>query len=1681
VKPQFLRRCLVLPTATIFLLLIGLFHLQAKEIHLRNELIQPAHKSQAIANAALAATTSSPGLLLVQFEGPLSVENRRQLAELGVSLLRYVPDDTFVVRLQGSSAEAVKSLSYVSWVGAYKPEHKIHANLSARSKVSSASSQPSEPLGVSVLLVPRPTSAEIQSVRNLMASVQQESTLRSGSVIRGRVDPGQLDSLIQSETVLWVEPAPRMKLVDEVSSKLVAGDGGPNKLLAQSLGYDGRGVAVAVADSGLDNGDAASMHPDLLGRTPTFFYYGSLTDAADEHSHGTHVSGIVAGNGATGEMDENGALYGLGVAPGASIIAQRIFDGLGGYEAPPSYEKLTRDATRAGAVIGSNSWGDDTQGRYDISAMEFDELVRDADALTLGDQQYVLEFSAGNAGPGSRTIGSPAVGKNVIATGASENDRLDLFIYADGTDTMADFSSRGPCEDGRIKPDVVAPGTWIASLQSASATDQFAWSPIDDYYQYQGGTSQAGPHAAGAAAVFVQYYRETHGNNTPSPALVKAALINTARDLDDAFGTGPVPNMDEGWGALDLPVLFDPERTCIFIDQTSLLTNGQVFERQVLIANPDQPLKITLTYTDEPGFPGAIPALVNDLDLELVGPDGTVYRGNQFQNGESIPNAAAGDRVNNVEAVHLARPRSGQYTVRVRGFKIVQDAREDTPAIDQDFALVISGAEAKHGTGYIYMDRSAYTAPDAIYLTVVDTDLAGNTSASVTVKSSSETSAEAITLASASPLGVFTGVVATAIGPAVQDGRLQVTHGDSIDATYLDQSASQNRFASAHSDLMPPVLSNVADQSSFGTTRITWATDEPATSIVRVGPDRLPSSFTQSYTNLDLVSAHSVSVSDLIPGRTYYYFVVSEDEAHNSATNNNNGNFYSVIVATNAPILLVDEYQDTLGLGVPPLSGYTDALNGVGLAYDIWDAAGPGAPPLATLQAYRAVIYRVPELEGAWAPEERSAVSNYLSSGGSVFLSSMEVLSRLTEASGADFIQNVLQVQSFLTDETGSAGAPVALGLPWDRIGSGLQFNNDYSAYEEAWSFLIEFGGLPSADLSDAITPTTNAVPIFQNDSDQIIGLRWQGSSPDSGRLVFLSFPLDAVPLNGGANDRINLLRNALTFLIPAAPGLGTLTLDSPSYTVPARANLELGDTTAAGSGQISLKITSTSDADGILVTLPETARKGLFTGTFDTVEVSAPLASGKLRAKNDDTIRVAYTNEVSGLTLTASAIVDTVPASITNVRAETDYIEATIFWETSEPTDALVQYGESPLLGRTAYDSTPTIYHGVTLPMLAPDRTYYYQVSSRDLAGNTVTDDNSGKLYTFRTLPPLLPPWTDNMDQGATNWTVYDSDGSQSGWTLGIPNNAGLTGAHSPPDAWGSNLNGDSVDFQETFLISPALYLTNGNTATLNFWHYYDFTDLSGSGFDIELGSVEIVANNAPAVELAQFGDASGDWTQKHIDLSRYMGQVVYVVWHYVLFSLESLPRPGWLVDDVSITVSNVQTGTVEITNNIPEASFVLSGPAYLKSKGTGLVITNAPPGQYILEFADVPWYLTPAPQTNQLSPGGMIRFTGYYLAQDTDKDGVPDGAEIIAGTDPNNPQSVLVLDATPQSSGTLNLTWDGVAGRSYRLVTSSDAVHWIPASEWLPASSNSAMSIDVPLPTGTGPQLFRLEVIKP
>src|SRR2546426_6179537 len=372
---------------------------QDKVIRLRNQAISTPPKAAA-ALQSKAVEPPASGLFLVQFIDRLQPPWREELRQLRVELVRYVPDDTFIARFDSASPEKVNRLPFVRWVGPYRPEHKIDSRLRA-----------GERSRVRVLLSPAASARDQAIIRRSLRMLGRETKLRFGNILKGEVTPAQLATLARSEAVLWIEPEPKPKLVDEISSKIVGGDdrAAGTRTVTQQLGFDGSGVKVAVADSGLNNGDAATMHPDLAGRVDKFYYYGSLTDAADEHSHGTHVTGIIAGDAATGETDDGGFLYGLGVAPGSHIVVQRVFDAAGNDELPPA-ETLTHDAVRAGAVIGSNSWGDDVQGRYDLSAAEFDGLVRDADAATPGDQPYILEFSAGNAGPGAQTIDSPAVG-----------------------------------------------------------------------------------------------------------------------------------------------------------------------------------------------------------------------------------------------------------------------------------------------------------------------------------------------------------------------------------------------------------------------------------------------------------------------------------------------------------------------------------------------------------------------------------------------------------------------------------------------------------------------------------------------------------------------------------------------------------------------------------------------------------------------------------------------------------------------------------------------------------------------------------------------------------------------------------------------------------------------------------------------------------------------------------------------------------------------------------------------------------------------------------------------------------------------------------------------------------------------------------------------------------------------
>ena len=245
----------------------------------------------------------------------------------------------------------------------------------------------------------------------------------------------------------------------------------------------------------------------------------------------------------------------------------------------------------------------------------------------------------------------------------------------------------------------MAPGTWILSTyadlyqigydpavnpqNSLFQDDGFGY-PFDQYYKYFGGTSMATPIVSGAAALVREYYMDAE-SHTPSAALLKATLINSAVDLLDENNDGandndfPIPNSHEGWGRIDVDEATDGDHE--FFDGTSVAA-GATISYEVVAAG-GSPLKITVVWTDSPSTPAAGVNLVNNLDVTVTAPNGTTkYLGNDFAGGWSTTGGAADNR-NNVENVYIQSATAGTWTIEVTGLSVPQGP--------QPFAIVVEG------------------------------------------------------------------------------------------------------------------------------------------------------------------------------------------------------------------------------------------------------------------------------------------------------------------------------------------------------------------------------------------------------------------------------------------------------------------------------------------------------------------------------------------------------------------------------------------------------------------------------------------------------------------------------------------------------------------------------------------------------------------------------------------------------------------------------------------------------------------------------------------------------------------------------------------------------------------------------------------------------------------------------
>ncbi len=654
---------------------------------------------------------AAAGIYILQFSGPVLPEWKQAVLEAGGQLDGYLPDYAFIARLDGAALARVRVLPFVRWVGPYEPAYRLAADA---------------------------TGDETRSYRVALASWADPAAARSalaalgvrtdgdGPIFLAEMDGAQLDAAARLPDVVWIEPYRPRELHNDVGGGTIMGGS-----TAWANGYTGSGVTIGVADTGLDTGNPASIHQDFSGRVTNISSWpvvyanwgaGCITQnpGADDgpadvdSGHGSHVTGSVAGSGARSSGQFRGLAY------EANITFQAVeqwtdwpsgcplSDGYYLTGIPADERDLFTQAYGWGARVHNNSWGSSAAGAYDQTAANFDDFIHDYQDMT-------IVVSAGNSGRDADangyvdtdSIGSPGTAKNVITVGASDNERSSGGYSAytwgqgwpsnfpanptrddrisDNRQELAAFSSRGPADDGRILPDVVAPGTDIVSVRSSLASGT-GWGVYNAYYMYMGGTSMASPLTAGAAALVRDYYQTTEGHSNPSAALIKATLINTAVDVSGYGNTSyeagqPIPNNHEGWGRVNVAAATTPGRQ--FVDDWTGLNTGQTATYQFSV-NAGQPFKVTLVWSDAAGTPGAGAALVNNLNLRVTAPDGTTtYWGNHFSGGWTTPGGSA-DTVNNVENVYIQSPTAGTWTVQVIG--------QNVPQGPQSFALVVGGS-----------------------------------------------------------------------------------------------------------------------------------------------------------------------------------------------------------------------------------------------------------------------------------------------------------------------------------------------------------------------------------------------------------------------------------------------------------------------------------------------------------------------------------------------------------------------------------------------------------------------------------------------------------------------------------------------------------------------------------------------------------------------------------------------------------------------------------------------------------------------------------------------------------------------------------------------------------------------------------------------------------------------------
>ncbi|MBN2149399.1 MAG: S8 family serine peptidase [Anaerolineales bacterium] len=613
---------------------------------------------------------------LVQLYEIPTTEMKDALQQQGLELQEYLPNYAWMVALPADRTSQVLDLPQVRWAGLWTAEDKLHPNI--RQGIWNDYAIHTTENMVMVIMQLHADAALEQG--EALAEAHGGVALPPIEGVHGMtvwIPRENLAGLAGEEEVKWIEegPAPLTLNNDGAISSMQV-----TPLYSAPYGLDGTGVRVFVFDGG------------TVLTTHNTFNSGSgsrvtmIDNAANVQDHPTHVAGTVAGDGDGGRAQ--------GVAPGATILSAEyeqtggtmlFWDNAGDIQADYALARNSYNADFGTNSIGSNTASNNydcaREGDYGVSSNMLDGIVRGNNGIV--GSAVLMTWANGNERTGGTTYPGRC-GSNYLTTAPPSCAKNPIHIGAINSDydTMTSFSSWGPCDDGRLKPILSAPG---CELGRASGETYIYSSLSTSNTAYGGsgwcGTSMATPAAAGVVALMLEQWRlEGYGgaNDRPLPALFKALLMHSARDLGQDG-----PDYIYGYGEVDAQAAVD-----LIINGNPLNGNGPenwgtgsvgpggMNSYSITLPANVAELKVTLAWDDFAAAAYAAVALVNNLDLEVVAPDGSTYYYPWILN-PAAPYQTATTGVNtrdNQEQVLINNPAAGTWTIRVKGTAVPQGA-----------------------------------------------------------------------------------------------------------------------------------------------------------------------------------------------------------------------------------------------------------------------------------------------------------------------------------------------------------------------------------------------------------------------------------------------------------------------------------------------------------------------------------------------------------------------------------------------------------------------------------------------------------------------------------------------------------------------------------------------------------------------------------------------------------------------------------------------------------------------------------------------------------------------------------------------------------------------------------------------------------------------------------------------